>query len=111
MAKGGWVPTVSGTLEYSSPQLAQLVFTCNCFTHCTHALHTCTHIYSQEAFCDNDIGSGHVLLQLCEEHMKEMGVKIVGHRLELLRQIDKLRNRAGFVSQATFIDTPTLLKQ
>ena len=81
-----------------------------------HTLHTCTtymhtRIHSQEAFCDHDIGSGHVLLQLCEEHMKEMGVKIVGHRLELLRQIDKLRNKAGFVSQATFINTPTLLKQ
>ena len=46
MAEGDWVPTVSGTLEYGSPQLAQLVFTCSCFTHCTHALHTCMHTFT-----------------------------------------------------------------
>jgi len=77
---------------------------------CTH-LPTFTHAHSQQAFRDHDIVSGNILAQLCENHLKEMGVGRVGHRLELLGQIDQLRSKAGLVQRSKFVDIPTLLKQ
>lgn len=38
--------------------------------------------------------SGHCLLQLEEDHVKEMGVVKVGHRLWLCRQLSELRRSA-----------------
>ena len=64
------------------------------------------HLFKQQ-----EITTGRRLLSLQEEHLKEIGVIKVGHRLELSFQIDELRKAAGWVSRAAFVDIPTLLNQ
>ena len=65
-----------------------------------------THLFKQ-----HEITTGKRLLSLTEEHLKEIGVIKVGHRLELTLHIDELRKAAGWVSRAAFVDIPTLLNQ
>ncbi len=37
------------------------------------------------------------MLALQEEHLKEMGVSCVGHRLELVKAVEELRKEVGLV--------------
>lgn len=62
-------------------------------------------------FQQQAITTGRRLLSLTEEHLKEIGVVIIGHRLELSYHIDELRKSAGWISTAAFVDVPTLLNQ
>lgn len=62
-------------------------------------------------FKQHAITTGRRLLSLTEEHLKEIGVVKVGHRIELMSQIDGLRKAVGWVSKAAFVDLPTLLNQ
>ena len=64
------------------------------------------HLFKQQ-----EITTGRRLLSLQEEHLKEIGVIKVGHRLELSFHIDELRKAAGWVSRAAFVDISTLLNQ
>ena len=57
------------------------------------------------------ITSGALLLQLTEDHFKEMGVTIIGHRLALVNAIDKLRMEAGFLPSAKFGNVGYLLEE
>lgn len=62
-------------------------------------------------FKQQAITTGRRLLSLTEDHLKEIGVSKVGHRLELQSHIDELRKAAGWVSRAAYVDIPTLLNQ
>ncbi|XP_065885749.1 uncharacterized protein [Dysidea avara] len=64
-----------------------------------------------ELFKEHVIKSGRQLLSLTEDHLKEVGVKKLGDRLDLAYHIDELRKRAGWVSRAAFVDIPDLLHQ
>jgi len=64
-----------------------------------------------ELFKEHVINSGHRLLSLTEDNLKEMGVKKIGDRVDLSYHIGKLRKRAGWVSRAGFVDIPDLLHQ
>lgn len=55
------------------------------------------------------IDSGAVLLQLTEEHFKDMGISSIGERLALVNAIDRLRIGAGYSPSAKFFDTSHLL--
>ena len=50
-------------------------------------------------------------MALQEEHLKEMGVSRVGHRLELVKAIEELRREAGLVSRERYMDISTLIMQ
>lgn len=50
-------------------------------------------------------------MELQEEHLKEMGVTCVGHRLELVQAIEELRKEAGLVSREKYVDVSTLMIQ
>ncbi len=50
-------------------------------------------------------------MTLQEQHLKEMGVTCVGHRLELVKAIDVLRKGAGLVSRETCVDIGSLMHQ
>ena len=65
----------------------------------------------QDLFSKHAIRSGRILLNLCEDHLKDMGVTKVGHRLEILGNIVELRKRAGLVSQELFRDIHVLIDQ
>jgi len=65
----------------------------------------------EDLFKQQAITTGRRLLSLTEEHLKEIGIVTVGHRLELSHHINKLRKAAGWISTAAFVDVPTLLKQ
>ena len=66
--------------------------------------------YSQY-FNDHCITNGEVLLQLTEEHLERMGLRIIGHRLMLVNAIDKLRRRAGLLPSAKFVNVEFLLEE
>ena len=61
-------------------------------------------------FKQQSITTGRRLLSLTEEHLKEMSI-VIGHRVELLFHIDKLRKGAGWVSRAAYADIPALFDQ
>ena len=48
-----------------------------------------------QLFAAHDINSGSILLQLTEEHLKEMGVKKIGRRILLTTKLNELRKEAG----------------
>ena len=50
-------------------------------------------------------------MALQEEHLKEMGVVKIGHRLELVRSINKLRKKVGLVSMEKYADMCHLMTQ
>lgn len=50
--------------------------------------------YWQVLFEEHGVDSGRSVLQLKEEHVREMGVTKVGHRLQLCGQISELRRSA-----------------
>jgi class 3 adenylate cyclase len=58
----------------------------------------------EAAFRDNDI-DGTVLPSLTEEHLKQLGVTSLGHRVKLLDAITALRNDAS--GKAPSVDTGT----
>ena len=60
-------------------------------------------------FAEHEITCGAVLLQLTDEHFKEMGLTKVGARLRLTIALDKLRLEAGFFPTAKFSDSNYLL--
>ncbi len=62
------------------------------------------------SFREQQIHSGSILLQLTEDHLKEMGVSTVGERLSLITAIDKLRLETGLSPSAKFFDSNHLLK-
>ena len=62
------------------------------------------------SFREQQINSGSILLQLTEDHFKEMGVSTVGERLALVTAIDKLRLETGLSPSAKFFDSNHLLK-
>ena len=66
--------------------------------------------YSQH-FNDHCITNGEVLLQLTEEHLERMGLRIIGHRLMLVNAIDKLRRRTGLLPSAKFVNVEFLLEE
>lgn len=66
----------------------------------------------QTVFADHDIASGRVLVSLTEDHLKEMGVARVGHRLELMGHLEELRRGAGLVPrEVALMDVSTLLQR
>ena len=69
--------------------------------HCINSL--------QHNFTDHAIRSGSLLLSLEESHLKEMGIVKVGHRLEIMEAIHKLRREAGLVNKHKLINLPQLL--
>lgn len=48
----------------------------------------------QSLFVEHAINSGRVLLALNEQHLREMGVAKIGHRLEILGNLGALKRRA-----------------
>ncbi len=62
-------------------------------------------------FKNHSIRTGKLLLSLEEEHLKEMGLFTVGHRLEIMEAIHELRQNAGLVDNSKLVDVKTLLKQ
>lgn len=53
---------------------------------------------------EQGITTGSVLLQLTEDHLKEMGLLVIGERLALVNALDKLRLEAGYYPSAKFFD-------
>ena len=53
---------------------------------------------------------GAELLQLTEDHFKEMGIRSIGERLALVNAIDRLRLEAGYFPSAKFCDSGYLLE-
>lgn len=53
---------------------------------------------------DQGITSGSVLLQLTEDHLKEMGLSLIGERIAFMNGVDKLRLEAGYYPTAKFFD-------
>ena len=62
-------------------------------------------------FRQHAVRSGKLLLALEEDHLKEMGVVTVGHRLEMMESIHELQREAGLLDKYRFIDLPTLLTE
>lgn len=60
-------------------------------------------------FEEHGVDSGRSVLQLKEEHVKEMGVTKVGHRLHLCGQITELRRSAKLAISG--VDMEQLLSQ
>ena len=60
---------------------------------------------------EHSILSGAELLQLTEEHFKEMGVSSIGKRLLLVNALDRLRLEAGFYPNAKYCNTSCLLDE
>ncbi len=54
---------------------------------------------------------GNSLVGLQEEHLKEIGVLKVGHRLKLLKCIDELRRDADLVSREKYADISILMTE
>ena len=48
-------------------------------------------------FTEHAVTSGRVLLQLTEDHLKEMGVSKVGHRITLYTRLNELRREEGIM--------------
>ena len=48
---------------------------------------------------------------LTEEHLKEMGVVSVGHRLELSKFIEELRRECGLVPRDKYADISYVVSQ
>ena len=46
-------------------------------------------------FTEHAVTSGRILLQLTEDHLKEMGVRKVGHRITLCTRLNELRREEG----------------
>ena len=46
-------------------------------------------------FAEHEINSGSILLQLTEEHLKEMGIKKIGRRIFLATRLNELRKESG----------------
>lgn len=64
-----------------------------------------------DSFKDQFIISGSVLLQLTEEHLEQMGISCIGHRLMLINAIDQLRHKAGLLPSAKFVNVDYLLEE
>ena len=64
-----------------------------------------------QRFLNHKICSGRALLRVTEEHLKEIGVVVVGERLEVMDAVDRLRGRAGVSRLGAFVDAPSLLEQ
>jgi len=62
-------------------------------------------------FKEHEINSGSTLLSLTEEHLKEMGITKVGHRLKLANLLETLRKDLGLVSREKYSNLTTLLSQ
>ncbi len=62
------------------------------------------------AMKEQHISSGAELLQLTEDHFKEMGITPIGERLALVNAIDRLRLEAGYFPSAKFCDSDFLLE-
>lgn len=65
----------------------------------------------QNYFKKHAVNCGESLLALEEEHLKEMGIFNVGHRLKIMRVIDDLRREVGLVSRANYVDISYLISQ
>ena len=65
----------------------------------------------QPLFEKHCITSGSVLLQVTEEHLLQMGITCVGHRLSLINAIDSLRAKCGFLPNAKYTDVNHLLNE
>lgn len=63
-------------------------------------------------FEEHQVLSGRILMQLTEEHLKEMGVRKVGHRLALLGSLDELKRREawGSVSGEEIVRSASLVQ-
>ncbi len=55
--------------------------------------------------------SGNILLSLTEDHLKEMGISKVGHRVKIVSLIDGLRRGAALISREKYSDISALLAQ
>ena len=55
--------------------------------------------------------SGEILLSLTEEHLKEMGVASVGHRLKLSKAIEDLRRECGLLSRDRYTNVDHIMSQ
>ena len=60
-------------------------------------------------FKAHSIRCGESLLALQEDHLKEMGVSSVGHRLELVKAIEELRKEVGLVSREKYVGMNLLI--
>lgn len=67
--------------------------------------------YAQLVVEEHAVTSGAVLLQLTEEHLKEMGVWSVGHRLEMVGALERLRLEAGLLPRAQFVQMSNFSKE
>ena len=56
-----------------------------------------------DTFATHAITNGRTLLQLTQEHMKEMGISKIGHRVAVSNALDKLRSAAGMVPKALYL--------
>ena len=65
--------------------------------------------FMQDSFQKHAIESGRQLLQLKEDHLKEMGVGKVGHRLRLCEHLRELRRLAEVTADG--VDMDSLLSQ
>ena len=57
------------------------------------------------------VTSGDVLLRLTEEHLKEMGMRVVGHRLKVVDALEGLRLQSGLLPQAQFVQMSNFSKE
>ena len=60
---------------------------------------------------DHCVTSGDVLLRLTEEHLKEMGIKTVGHRLKIVNALESLRLQSGLLPRAQFVQMSNFSKE
>lgn len=65
----------------------------------------------QKCFKEHSVRCGESVVALEEEHLKEMGVVSVGHRLELIKAIEELRKECGFVSREKYVDVAYVISQ
>ena len=65
----------------------------------------------ERVFKEQCINTGSVLLQVTEDHLKEMCIRCIGHRLILVNGIDVLRHKAGLLPSAKFVNVRYLLEE
>ena len=53
-------------------------------------------------FAEHAISSGRVLLEVQQSHLHEIGVARVGHRLEMWKRLQELKEKAGLVCPMDF---------
>lgn len=57
------------------------------------------------------ITTGPLLLQVTEEHLSQLGISCIGHRLSLINSIDSLRQKCRLLPNAKYVDVNFLLDE